>query len=254
MKSRLRPAPPPPGKAGKKRRRALKGFILLLFFLGAGLLLYKASGRFWQVQEITVTGTVRLGEAEVISQSGIKKGTGFLLLKAGRVEKKVALLPLVRSAAVKKNLPAAVRIAVQERVEAACLLDQHRFWLIDEEGVIFAEQPHTAEGLPVITGVSAAEISLGKPLNQVKKSAALRIFLEALRQVPLLEPAELNISDPDDLVLYTAEGCRVLLGDDDEMEDKLVLLHAYLQEGGKGDCLDLRTGDRLVVLSGEGGG
>ncbi|NLA27006.1 MAG: hypothetical protein GX878_06375, partial [Firmicutes bacterium] len=105
----------------------------------------------------------------------------------------------------------------------------------------------------VITGATAAEISMGEPLDHAEKSAALRIFLKALFQVPMLKPAELNLTDPQDLVLYTAEGCMVFLGDSEKMTEKLILLQAFLQEGRRGNCLDLRAGDRLVVVSGKNG-
>lgn len=232
-----------------KRRRPLKRVVLLFLFLGMGLLLFKAGEAYCRVEKITVTGNVRLSEAEVISQSGIKKGTSLLLLQSGNAEKKLAAHPEVCSVAVNRSFPSTVHISVHEREAEASLLDQNRFWLIDREGVLFAEQPHPAESLPVITGAEADEISVGKPLAHGKKSTVLCIFLEALSRVPLLEPAELNLSDPGNLVLYTGDGRRVLLGDSGKMIDKLALLQAFLQESGTGRCLDLRTGDRLVVLS-----
>lgn len=241
---RLRLVQPRPGA---KRRRPLKGVVLIFLFLGVGLLLFKAGEAYCQVKEITVTGNVRLSEAAVISQSGIEKGTSLLLLQSGRAEKKLAALPELCSVAVKRHFPSTVHISVREREAAASLLDQNRFWLLDGEGVLFAEQPHPADNLPVITGAAADEIKIGNPLAHRAKSAALRNFLEALSQIPLLEPAELHLADPGNMVLYTGDGRRVLLGDSDKMMEKLTLLQAFLQESGTGRYLDLRTGDRLVV-------
>ncbi len=234
-----------------KRRRPLKAVLLLLLLLGLGLLLFRAGETYCVVQEITVSGNVRLGAEEIISASGIKKGTSLLLLQCGKAEKELAGIPGLSSAAVRRIFPSSVRISVQERREAASLMDQNCFRLVDGEGVIFDEQPLPAENLPVITGASAGEISMGKALAHEKKSTALRVFLEALREVPLLLPAELNLSDPAGLVLYTSDGRRVLLGDSGKMREKLALLQAFLQESNGGRCLDLRTGDRLVVVSGE---
>ncbi|HOA35146.1 MAG TPA: FtsQ-type POTRA domain-containing protein [Bacillota bacterium] len=232
-----------------RRRRPLKGAALLILFLGAGLLFYKAGEACCLVEEISVTGNVRLSEAELIAHSGIKTGTSLLLLQSKRAEEKLAALPELSAVAVKRRFPSTVHIAVQERQVAASLLDQNRFWLLDREGVLFAEQAHPAENLPVITGVEEAEITVGKTLAHRKKSAALRIFLEALPRVPLLEPAELNLSNPANLVLYTGDGRKVLLGDSEKMIHKLTLLQAFLQESGTGRYLDLRAGDRLVVLA-----
>lgn len=235
-----------------RRRCSLKAVLLLLVLLGLGLLLFRAIDRYCRVEEITVTGNERLSEQEIISGSGIKKGTSLLLLQCGRAEKVLTGLPGLSSAEVERRFPSAVRISVQERREAASLMDQNHFWLVDGEGIVFDEQPHPAGNLPVVTGALSGEIGMGKPLAHERKGAALRIFLEALKEVPLLSPAELNLSDPAGLVLYTSDGRRVLLGDSGKMMEKLTLLQAFLQESNGGRSLDLRTGDRLVVVSGEG--
>ena len=249
-KNRLELVRPQPKKG---RRRPLKKILLLFLFIGAVSLILKAGTSYCRIEEITVSGNERLGEAEIISQSKVKKGTGLLLLHPGKVGRRVAELPEVCSVTVRRRLPSTLCIIVQEREAAASLLDQNRFWLVDGEGLIFAEERHPPDHLPVITGAVTAEIVAGQPLGQVKKSCALSSFLKALSQLPLLEPAELNLSDPANLVLYTLDGRRALLGDSDEMLDKLTLLQAFLQGGGAGVLLDLRTGDRLVVMSEERG-
>ncbi|HPU01351.1 MAG: FtsQ-type POTRA domain-containing protein [Firmicutes bacterium] len=235
-------------RARRRRRRFLKAAALLVVFLGAGLLLFKAGEACCRVKEIAVTGNVRLSSAELIEQSGIRKGTSLLLLQDDSIEQKLALLPEVRAVEVRRRFPSTVQITVEERTAAASLLAQNRFWLLDREGVVFAEQAHPAENLPVITGVEEDELGMGQALAG-EKGAALRVFLEALSRLPLLEPAELNLSDPAGLVLYTGDGRKVLLGDSEMIEEKLALLQAFLQEGGTGRLLDLRAGDRLVVLA-----
>lgn len=234
---------------GKRRRRFLRGFLLIFMIAAAALLLFKAGEAYCRIDEIIISGMDRLSESDIIAQSGIEKGRSLLLLQSERVEKKLASLPEIFSAEVTKRYPSTVRITVEEREPVAYLLNQNCFWLVDAEGVLFAKESHPAENLPVITGAEPEEISAGGLLGQAKKNEALRIFLESLLRIPLLEPAELHLSDPADLVLYTNDGRRVLLGDSSKMFDKLALLQAFLQESGTGRCLDLRTGDRLVVVS-----
>ena len=57
--------------------------------------------------------------------------------------------------------------------------------------------------LPVITGAAANDIVLGEPLANKAKRDALFAFLQALPENSMLEPAELNLADPSELVLYT---------------------------------------------------
>lgn len=247
---RLVQAGPPPRR--RRLKRALFLLFLLIFFLGLGLLLVKGLGAFCKVEQITVTGAARLDESEIINHSGVKRGTSLLLLRRRRVEQRLAALPEIYSVTVTGDFPGTVSIRVQEREPAASLLVQNRFWLLDREGVLFAEQARPVENLPVITGAAADEIVIGEPLGDRAKRDALFAFLQALPDNPLLEPAELNLADPANLVLYTVDGRKVLLGSSDKMVQKLILLWKslpHLPDSGTGGCLDLRTGDRLVIIA-----
>lgn len=244
--------PRPPAPRRRRRKKLLFLLFLLLLFLGTGLLLLSRGGSFCKIREITVGGAVRLGESEIIEQSGVKKGTSLFLLRCRKVEQRLAALPELCAVTVSRDFPATVSIQVQEREPAALLLEQNRFWLLDREGVLFAEQLHPVENLPVITGAAAEQIVLGEPLDDKAKRDALSAFLQALPENPLLEPAELNLADPSELVLYTVDGRKVLLGCSDKMVNKLALLWEsipYLPDSGAGGCLDLRTGDRLVLVA-----
>lgn len=248
---RLVPAGPPK----PPRRRLKRAFFLPLLFIviaGLGLLLYKGLETFCRVERITVSGAVRLAESEIIGRCGVKKGTSLLLLRPRRVEQRLAEIPEIRTAAVTVDFPGGVSIRVQEREPAASLLHQDGFWLLDREGVVFAGQALPAENLPVITGAAAEEIVPGKPLANRARCRALLAFLEALPENPLLEPAELNLDNPADLILYTIDGRKVLLGGCERMVEKLALLWEsipHLPDNSAGSCLDLRTGDRLVMIA-----
>ena len=53
------------------------------------------------------------------------------------------------------------------------------------------------------------------------------------------------------MILYTASGLKVLLGDSRNMRRKLALVKEtlpYLPEVGEFACLDVRTGERLIVV------
>ncbi len=61
----------------------------------------------------------------------------------------------------------------------------------------------------------------------------------------------MNLADPGDLILYTVDRRKVLLGGREKMAQKLDLLQealARLPGNGTGRCLDLRAGDRLVMV------
>lgn len=241
--------------AQKRRSRRLKGrpflflALLLLVMLGAVLLFSKGFDLFCPVKQIKVAGVLRVSESAVINGCGVEKGTSLFLLSTAKIEQRVAALPEVCSVTVTREFPGTLLITVQEREAAATLLAGSRFWLLDREGIVFAERLYPTEGLPVITGAAGERAVLGKPPAGGAKREALLLFLGSLSETLALEVAELNISDPSDLVLYTVDRRKVLLGSSERMAQKLDLLQEALARlSGAGRCLDLRTGDRLVTV------
>lgn len=232
-------------------KRALTLVLTLTLFLGLGWLLFRGHDLFCRVEQIDVAGAVRLGEAEIIECSGVKKGTSLFLTRRRKIEERLARLPEISTVTVKKHLPGTLSIRVQEKEASASLLAGERFWLVDRKGVLFAEEPRPAVNLPVITGVTAEEILMGEPLLNKAKHEALVAFLEALPQMQPLEAAELNLADPQNLVLYTADRRRVLLGDSEKMVQKMLLLQkaSRLPGGAAGANLNLRAADRLVLVA-----
>ncbi len=244
--------PPPRPRRRRRLKRTFFFFLLLLAAAGLAFLLYKGLESFCRVEQITVTGAQRLGEEAIIDCCGVKKGTSLLLLRRRQAEQRLEQLPEIDTAAVTGAFPNRVQIRVQEREPVASLLDRSSFWLLDREGVIFAEQALPAENLPVITGAASEEIVPGKALTNGARHEALLAFLEALSENPLLAPAELNLEHPTDLLLYTADGRKVFLGDREKMVQKLALLWEsipHLPKNGAGSSLDLRAGDRLVIIA-----
>ena len=237
--------------AGRCRRlkKALTLVLTLALFLGLGWLLYRGHELFCRVEQIDVSGAVRLSETEIIECSGVKKGTSLFFPGRRKIEERLAALPEISAVTVKKNMPGALSIRVREKEAAASLLAGERFWLVDREGTLFAEEPRPAVNLPVITGVTVEEMAMGEPLLNKAKREALVAFLGALPQMQPLEAAELNLADPQNLVLYTADRRRVLLGDSEKMVQKMLLLQEASRLPGNGDCLDLRPADRLVLVA-----
>lgn len=243
---------PPKPRRRHRLKKILVRFCLLFAAAGLGLLLFKGLETFCKIEQINVTGAQRLSEGEIVDCCGVKKGTSLLLLRSRRAEELLAALPEIYAAEVSGVFPNGVSIRVQEREPAASLLHQSGFWLLDREGVVFAGEAFPAENLPVITGAAAEDIVLGKTLGNGARHEALCAFLEALPANPLLEPAELNLENPAELLLYTVDGRKVFLGDKEKMGEKLALLWEsipHLPDNGAGGVLDLRAGDRLVLIA-----
>ncbi len=236
-----------------KRRvaRKLARILIRLMFLSALFFLLKAGQALLVIDEIDVTGLETIDRKVILEKSEIKLGSNLVFLRQKNVKNRLLALPGIAGAVVRKVYPSTVEIVLEERLYAACVLSDGIYWVIDAEGFVYDSWDYLKRSLPVITGIDAEQIKIGSFLENSSDAETLVIFLSGLSQVPYLEPAELNLRDRKNLILYTADGRKVLLGDSEKMSRKLILLFEilpHLESTAKGIILDLRTGDRLVVV------
>lgn len=234
-------------------RRKIKKMLIRLFLLLAVMLLLYAGQALFKVRKIQLSGAVRLEEGEVLAEAGLRKGMSIFLVRERKASERLTALPVISSAVVSRRFPSTVQIKLVERVPAAYLLDRECFWAVDREGIVIERRLLIGESLPIVTGAVGGPFAPGFPPARPDQGQALALFLCALESVPELEIAELNLGDVHNLVLYTIDGQEVLLGGSEKMEQKLTLVWQSLpylvSGGGSAGCFDVRTGDRLVVLS-----
>lgn len=239
-------------KSGK-RPSFTKKFIkagMQILLPAACLFLLKQGHALFTVKEIKVSGSAYLERNEILEISGIEKGSSIFLLQRKKAVQRLLTEPAVLSADISKSYPSTVVITLNGRTPSAYILSEGDCWIVDEKGIIYGQSSGIQESLPIVTGVDPEQLVLGLPLQDPVLAKALEAFVVALAAVPDLEAAELNLTNSQEMVLYTASGLKVLLGDSGKMKQKLMLLREtlpYLSDVGSGSCLDVRTGDRLVV-------
>lgn len=244
-----------PGSKRESRKAAIlrkigRGLRWGLPFLLAAALLLWGGQALLGIGEIRVVGLQELQPREIIQAAGVREGENLLLVSGDRIARRLAQLPLVEAVEVKKiYFPPVLEISVKERKTAAVVLVGGGCWAADRQGIVFSRRDSMEQGMPVVTGLEE-EPTPGRPLPDPKQAEALRLFLEALEQVPGLDVSELNLADPDNLLLFTVEGWQVLLGNSSAMKEKLVLLYEslpYLDPEEEG-YIDVRAEDRLVFV------
>ena len=83
--------------------------------------------------------------------------------------------------------------------------------------------------IPLITGITVRDIYIGDDINDdaVKKVLTLvqQIPLEALNQL-----SEINVANPESIVIYTAKAVQIRLGNLEDLERKARLIDDFLQD------------------------
>jgi cell division protein FtsQ len=230
-------------------KKALRLLIRLALFAALAYLLQYGES-FFRISEITVTGDSEITADEILKAGEIEKGMSIILLQEAKiVESIVGQYPEIKSVVIERKLPDTLLVSVTERVQAAYLLTADGYWLIDEDAVCFGFATDPAADYPVISGVENDLVVPGEHLRCEVRRETLRSFFRSWSGNELLGINSMDFSDRYNLVVSSAEGFEIWLGNGKNMDDKLLLVRETIPHIG-GDTqarLDVRSGRRLVV-------
>ncbi|MCP4688110.1 MAG: FtsQ-type POTRA domain-containing protein [Desulfobacterales bacterium] len=178
------------GREAEARRRIIRCMVLggkatgvicataalsLLFIFSHDFLV---QCNYFNAAVVSVTGCRRLSETAVMNQAGVAPGVNILSVNLTLARKRLLAHPWIDYAEVRRDIPDAIHIRVREHVPLA-VLDLGREFLINQGGAIFkSAAPGESAGLPLITGLTFADIgeageSPAKPFQAVLDVLAL---------------------------------------------------------------------------------
>ncbi len=203
---------------GKASKILLAIFMLIALTGGIGGTVYGVKrwitrSSYFLVSSVEIQGTKRLTREQVLELSGIHTGYNIFSLDLGKISRRLASQPWIRSARVERRLPDAMVIHVEERQPVALARIGERLFLVDSDGTCF-KYVHGSEGFsaPVITGIEgkAKAVRTGKPpaINSSRMSDALRIIRMSRRGVRALgynNISQIDFPDDQTVVIYTAD-------------------------------------------------
>lgn len=120
----------------------------------------------FQARRIEVEGGQRLSPPAVLAQAGVPSGVNVLSVNLAAARKRLLAHPWIAEAEIQREIPAALRIRIQEHVGAA-VVDVGRKFLLNPQGELFKEWEATDPAdLPTVSGLALAD------LRAVDRSAA----------------------------------------------------------------------------------
>jgi cell division protein FtsQ len=128
------------------------------------------------VVDLSVAGNVRLPDDVVFARAEIAAGENIFSVDVDVARKKLEADPWISSATVQRKLPGTVVVSVVEYEPRALSALEGRLFLVARGGEMFKEvAPGDPMDLPVITGVSAGDVSSDR--ERVTRSLAAAIDL-----------------------------------------------------------------------------
>lgn len=165
----------------------------------------------FRIDKVEVIGCTTVSKEKIIETSGIVlHQTSLLALDTSEIEARLASVPWVAKAEVKRNWLTEVQISIEENAPIALLHDAStegaQLQYLDNNGMAFsAVSPGAHLDFPIVTGL--AEIK--DPLVKEKALAEVLIFLRKVRgndpHLPIQSVSEIHVAKSGDLVVYLVE-------------------------------------------------
>ena len=224
--------------AAGERRYARRGrggarFLMLVAALCVAALLIKS--RVFTLQEIVVQGNEAFSDAEIAALSGLILGEDTLKIEKSRIKGNFSLLK------------------VRERRPRAAVNCAGVILVIDEEGVILERLASMPAGDLITVSMNVSLSAQGRTIESSRSGEleAMKLILAGLDAQGMAGLiSEINVRDRFNLYMVSDTGVQIILGEKDDLDDKLVLARRVLEklteEGVMSGVLDVSTGKNAV--------
>ncbi len=201
-------------------------FFIFVFCLAAYVLLQSS---LFRVREITVVGNKQLASNEIIRLTGITKDINIFKANLEQAAGRAALHPMIKLVDIKRDLPATIIIAVTERRPVGILPDRGAFIIVGDDGTYLRKTASLATvNLPIITGVKPVGMP-GQKIADERLKHALN-YLLGMSANMWAAVSEVNVSDINNIRVFTIDGVEVKFGDDSRVSEKIKLFQEVISQ------------------------
>lgn len=196
---------------------------LFFIFLLALATFFFLQSSFFRVTDIKVSGLKQLKKDQVISLSGLAPGVNIFRSDLRQAQSKISLNPLVEEVQVTRKLPRTISVNIQERKPLAVIPDKGSFIIVGNDGFVLSMAKNFSTiNLPILTGIKITNATPGKIISDEKIQIALK-YLQIMSLNLRAAVSEINLSDINNIRIYTIDGVEVRFGDDSRIADKIKL-------------------------------
>lgn len=231
-------------RRGRRRLRVLTALLAVVCVaVWVGVLLRSPV---LDVDRVQVHGAERTPDAALLDAAGIAPGDPMVGADLAAVGERVASLPWVDEVVVRRRWPGTVRIVVTEREPVAIVARSDGWAVVDGTGRVLA-LGGARPALPLIDGTTV--VLPGERLERDQRDvAAVLAGLDGL----LDDEVTGALAGDDGVEVDLGSGHRVVLGDADELDDKVASALAVREQADPADgCrIDVRVPSAPVLTSG----
>ena len=209
------------GHARKRLRRIFRALLVVTLVAAVG---WVAQSPWFSIAHIAVSGVSGSDTHRILQKAGVVEGTPLIAVAPGRVEALLEEDPWVVQATVRRAVPDAVEVAVNERIPLAWVQTGRGWAVIAEDATVLRYDPEAAGPTLVL---EAAALDRGDRFEDPQVTGGVA-FLVAL---PPDTRNRVSLTEQGGELWADVAGLLVRLGLPTEMTEKASALLAILDEG-----------------------
>lgn len=212
-----------------------------------------AAAGLFRIDTVRVSGNAALSAADIQNAAGLRPGDSMLAFDLEAARARVAALPRVRAASLRRRLPGTVVIEVVERVPCAVVRADRPYFVDAEGAIVGVPGPEGSGALPVLTGVEVLAGAL-TPRGREDLGAGIAL-IAAVRQVgfPALSAIDhIDVADADDARIIPVAGRPVVHAGREDAAAQLARWRLVAPDMARRwpelEYVDLRVAGQIVAL------
>jgi cell division protein FtsQ len=205
-------------------------FLLLLTFAIAFLM----TSSLFNIKTINVSGNNRVSQQEIIRLSGLSYQQNIFRINSKETMKSIFQSPYIEKIKIKRHLPNIIKIDIIEREPLVLVPYVGSYLFVDSQGIVIEINSTIANmKLPVINGLKFNTFKLGEEIkveNKLQLTSVIKLINEIKKVGIIQEIADINAENILYFKLKTKSGITINLGDDSNINTKIPLAKAILQD------------------------
>ena len=166
---------------------------------------------------------------DVIRIAGVRTGENLFQLQTDEIRRNLEKDLRIDQALVQRSFPSQLNIEINERVPLALIKCEYGYLEAGKDGIVLdAHRTLRQMPVPMISGSSVADLFVGDVIEDENIRKVLS-FLSMLEDSSIQSLSEINIANPQDVLLY-AGSVQIRLGSLEQLPDKVDVTISVLKE------------------------
>ena len=216
---------------GKKHKMISQGSVatLLVGLIVVLGILACALSPIFVLKTVNIQGNRFVQDEDIIRIAGIRLGENLFQLQTDEIKRSLTKDLRIEQAVVQRSFPSQLDISISERIPLAMIKCDYGYLELGKGGIVLdAHRTLRDMPVPMISGAGVADLFVGDVVDDEQVGKVLS-FLDTVGENTVKSLSEINITNPEDVMLY-AGSVQIRLGALDRLDSKVEVTKSVISE------------------------